>query len=195
VLLPLKVARGVADGSVTLAYRRWKKQDVRTGQEFVTSAGMVRVDEVTVVEPSAITDEEARLAGWPDAARLLDRLNPDASLQTYRVRLSHAGPDPRVALRESAELSGDDVAVLDRRLDRLDRASGHGPWTLHYLELIREHPQRRAPDLAELVGRETAPFKIDVRKLKNLGLTVSFAVGYEVSPRGLAYLSRTTRRR
>jgi predicted transcriptional regulator len=83
---------------------------------------------------------------------------------------------------------------LDKRLERLDRASSHGPWTLHYLELIQAHPQRRAPDLAELVGRETAPFKIDVRKLKNLGLTASFPVGYEVSPRGLSYLSRTTRR-
>ncbi|MEJ7721115.1 MAG: hypothetical protein WKF58_12005 [Ilumatobacteraceae bacterium] len=35
---------------------------------------------------------------------------------------------------------------------------------------------------------ETAPFKLDVRKLKNLGLTHSLAVGYELSPRGRAYL-------
>ena len=184
----------MADGSVTLAFRRWKKQDVRPGQEFVTAAGMVRVEDVAVVDAEAITDDEARLAGWPDAARLRKRLNPDETLPTYRVRLRHAGPDPRVALRESAELGADDVADLDRRLERLDRASGHGPWTLHYLELIREHPQRRAPDLAEMEGRETAPFKIDVRKLKNLGLTVSFPVGYELSPRGRAYLSSTTRR-
>jgi hypothetical protein len=194
VLLPLKVARGVADGSVTLAFRRWKKQDVRSGQEFVTAAGMVRVEDVSIVAADAITDDEARMAGWPDAARLRKRLGADDSLPTYRVVLSHAGPDPRVALRESAELSADDVLDLDRRLDRLDRASGHGAWTLRYLELIREHPQRRAPDLAAMVGRETAPFKIDVRKLKNLGLTVSFAVGYEVSPRGLSYLSSTKRR-
>ena len=44
-----------------------------------------------------------------------------------------------------------------------------------------------------MVGRETAPFKLDVRKLKAMGLTVSFAVGYEISPRGRAYLDRTTR--
>jgi hypothetical protein len=194
LLLPIKVAQGVADGSVTLAFRRWKKQDVRPGQEFVTAAGKVRVEDVTVVHADAITDDEARLAGWPDAARLRKRLNPDETLPTYRVRLSHAGADPRVALRESTDLDADGVLELDRRLERLDRASTHGPWTLHYLELIREHPQRRAPDLAEIVGRETAPFKIDVRKLKNLGLTVSFPVGYEVSPRGLVYLSSTTRR-
>lgn len=189
----MKVAQGVADGTVSLAFRRWRKQDVTPGQVFTTSSGLVRVDAVTVVDADAITDEDARLAGWPDAERLRRRLAPEGD--TYRVVLSYAGPDPRIALRESDALSADEVAELDRRLERLDRAAAHGPWTLHYLDLIRQHPQRRAPDLAELVGRETAPFKLDVRKLKNLGLTVSFPVGYEVSPRGLAYLSRTTRDR
>ena len=39
-----------------------------------------------------------------------------------------------------------------------------------------------------------APFKLDVRKLKALGLTRSFAVGYEISPRGSSYLGKTKRR-
>jgi hypothetical protein len=195
MLLPLVVARGVADGSMTLAFRRWSRQDVQPGQTFKTAAGVVRVDEVSVVDVDAISDEEARRAGHPNADRLRSRLNPDASLSTYRVVLSWAGEDPRVALRESAELSRDDVAALDTRLERLDRASSHGPWTMATLALIRKHPQRRAPDLAEMVGRETAPFKIDVRKLKNLGLTRSFPVGYEISPRGVAYLRRTKRGR
>jgi hypothetical protein len=141
----------------------------------------------------SVSDEEARAAGWASAEKLTKRLAPEGEL--YRVVLAFDGEDPRIALRESDSLTAEDVAAIDTRLERLDRASSHGAWTLHYLELIREHPQRRAPDLAEMVGRETAPFKIDVRKLKNLGLTRSFAVGYEVSPRGLAYLSSTTRRR
>jgi hypothetical protein len=58
------------------------------------------------------------------------------------------------------------------------------------LALIEQHPHRRAPDLAEIEGRETAPFKIDVRKLKALGLTRSFDVGYEISPRGREFLHR-----
>ena len=160
---------------------------------FTTAAGLVRVDAVTVVDADAITDEEARLAGWPDADRLRSRLAPDGCRPTASSCRTPA-PDPRVALRASASSPPTDVAELDTRLERLDRAAAHGPWTLHYLELIRQHPQRRAPDLAELVGRETAPFKIDVRKLKNLGLTLSFPVGYEVSPRGLAYLATRTRR-
>ncbi|WP_372735587.1 hypothetical protein [Nocardioides sp.] len=190
----MKVAHGVRDGSLTLAFRRWKRPDVEPGRRFTTSAGMVRVEDVSVVDPDAITDEEARLAGWPDAARLRKRLNPDASLTTYRIALAWDGEDPRIALRENAALSHDDVADLDKRLERLDRASSHGPWTMGTLALIKEHPERRAPDLAEMVGRETAPFKLDVRKLKGLGLTRSFAVGYQISPRGRAYLERTRRK-
>ena len=193
VLLPPKVAHGVADGSVTLAFRRWRRQDVRVGSEFRTVAGVVRVDAVDVVEE--ITDDEARRAGWPDAARLRKQLDKvEGDLPTYRVALSWAGPDPRVALRESADLTDEDVAAIDARLERLDRASSHGPWTMATLDLIRRRPHTRAPDLAAEMGRERDPFKIDVRKLKNLGLTRSFDVGYEVSPRGLSYLERTTRR-
>jgi len=193
VLLPPKVAHGVADGSVTLAFRRWRSPDVRPGSQFRTVAGVVRVEEVTIVDADAISDEEAVAAGHPDADRLRARLAPDDSLPTYRVVLSWAGPDPRVALREDAELTDDDVAAIDAKLDRLDRASSHGPWTMATLELIRRRPHTRAPDLAAEVGRERDPFKLDVRKLKNLGLTRSFDVGYEVSPRGLAYLARTRR--
>ena len=47
----------------------------------------------------------------------------------------------------------------------------------------------RAGDLADEVGRERLPFKADVRKLKNLGLTISLGVGYRLSPRGEAYLA------
>ena len=48
-------------------------------------------------------------------------------------------------------------------------------------------------DLAAGFGRETLPFKNDVRKLKNLGLTESLEVGYRLSLRGEAYVAATTR--
>jgi hypothetical protein len=193
VLLPVEAARGVADGALDLAFWRWRRQDVQPGHRFTTVAGMVCVEEVAVVDPDAITDGDARRAGHADADRLRARLAPDTSLATYRVRLSWAGEDPRIALREDADLSDDDVADLDTRLSRLDRASSHGPWTRQTLELIGRRPRVRAPDLAAEMGRERDPFKIDVRKLKRLGLTRSFDVGYELSPRGLAYLARTRR--
>lgn len=193
MLLPPKVVAGVVDGSITLAFRRWREQDVRPGATFKAAGSVIRVEAVTVVDPAAISDRDAVRAGLKDADDVRKRLAPDESWSTYRVTLSYAGPDPRIALRESAELTDEDVAAIDAKLERLDRASSHGAWTMRTLALIREHPQRRAPDLAEIEGRETAPFKIDVRKLKGMGLTISYPVGYEISPRGAAYLARTKR--
>ena len=193
MLLPIKVARGVADGSMSLAFRRWRKQDVQPGATFRTAPGVVRVDAVERIDPADITDADALLAGHKDADAVRKRLAGDDSLPTYRVELSWVGADPRVALRNDDRLADDDVAAIDARLERLDRASSHGPWTMQTLDLIRRRPHTRAPDLAAEVGRERDPFKIDVRKLKNLGLTISHPVGYELSPRGMAYLGRTRR--
>lgn len=193
MLLPIKVARGVADGSMSLAFRRWRKQDVQPGATFRTAAGVVRVDAVEEVDPAAISDEDAALAGHRDADAVRKRLAGDESLPTYRVTLSYVGEDPRIALRNDGRLADGDVAAIDARLERLDRASSHGAWTMETLDLIRRRPQVRAPDLAAEVGRERDPFKLDVRKLKNLGLTISHPVGYELSPRGIAYLTRTQR--
>jgi hypothetical protein len=61
------------------------------------------------------------------------------------------------------------------------------------LEVIAASPGVRAADLAARLGRETAPFKLDVRKLKALGLTLSLEVGYRLSPRGEVYRRLTAR--
>jgi hypothetical protein len=188
MLLPPKIAAGVADGSVTLAFRRWEEPRVKAGGRFLTSAGLIEIVSVDAVAESSVTQADSEAAGSASVDQVLRLTKGDAQL--YRVGLTWAGPDPRIALRESADLTDDEVAGLQARLARLDRASSHGPWTQRTLELIEQHPRRRAPDLAAMAGRETAPFKIDVRKLKALGLTRSFEVGYELSPRGRGFLAR-----
>ena len=61
--------------------------------------------------------------------------------------------------------------------------------------LIADAPASGGPAIwRTMFGRERAPFKLDVRKLKNLGLTLSFEIGYRVSPRGEAYLRATNAR-
>jgi hypothetical protein len=64
------------------------------------------------------------------------------------------------------------------------------PWTIATLRLIGDRPGVRAGDLAAAAGRERHPFKTDVRKLKELGLTESLEVGYRLSSRGRALLGR-----
>jgi hypothetical protein len=180
----------MADGSVELAFRRWRRAGVKAGGTQLTPAGVLAIDGVDVVDVADITEDEARRAGHRDRAELLAELDrhPDGTL--YRIAFHHAGADPRVALREAADVSEDELARIRARLARLDRASTHGPWTEAVLRLIAAHPAVRAADLAASLGRETQPFKTDVRKLKQLGLTESLDVGYRLSPRGRTVLAR-----
>ncbi len=185
------VMRRIAEGDVTLAFRRWRRPTVRAGGTLRTRVGVLAIDSVEAVDEDQVTDADARRAGAADREALLAGLRAEGKL--YRVELRLAGPDPRIALRERSHISPEERAEIDARLARLDAASRHGPWTAAVLELIAEQPGTRAPDLAASFGRETAPFKTDVRKLKELGLTESLVVGYRLSPRGRAYLSPRAR--
>jgi hypothetical protein len=180
--------KGIADGTVTRAYRRWDRPRVRPGGRQRTPAGVVAFDSVEPVARESLTDADAQAAGLKDLTELLELVDRRPAGEIYRVDLHLAGPDPRVALRESAPNVAE-VAELSRRLERLDRASRHGPWTVQVLRTIDEQPGVRAAELAAEFGRARDPFKLDVRKLKELGLTESLRPGYRLSPRGRAVLA------
>ena len=192
--IPQRFHAGLADGSITLAFRRWRKPAARAGGRQRTPVGELTIDAVDPVKVEDVTEADARAAGYRDRAELRGELarygHQDGT--TYRIALHLAGPDPRVALRERAEVTDDEWEAIGTRLARLDRASRHGPWTTTVLRLISERPAVRAPDLAASLGRETQPFKTDVRKLKEMGLTESLEVGYRLSPRGRTVLARLT---
>jgi hypothetical protein len=193
VLFESRFWPGIADGSITLAFRRWRRLQVVAGRPYRTPAGIIDVVAVTSVDPTSISHSDALAAGYPNATALRADLRGPDELPTYRIEFRPAaGPDPRAELAADDDLADSDVAEIDRRLDRLDRAGRNGPWTRSTLRLIAERPAVRAGDLAAEAGRERLAFKVDVRKLKNLGLTESLAVGYRLSPRGRAYLRRWT---
>ena len=64
MLLKQDTLRGIADGSVTLQFRRWKRPTVKAGGTLLTSIGQLRIDAVDRVELSDITDADARAAGF-----------------------------------------------------------------------------------------------------------------------------------
>lgn len=104
----------------------------------------------------------------------------------YRITLEWAGEDPRLALRETLPTDAE-LADIGTRLARLDKRTT-GPWTRDILEWIRDNPHVVSKELAALRDVDLLPMKADIRKLKALGLTISHDVGYELSPRGAAYL-------
>jgi hypothetical protein len=189
VLFEKRFWERIRAGEVTVTFRRWKRRQVVAGHRYRTAAGMLEVISLTTVEPDGIADDDARRAGYAKAADLVADLRGTPDLPTYRIEFRTADePDPRDVLARRSDLTESEIAEIDRRLDRLDRASSHGAWTRETLATIAAHPGRRAPDLAEIHGRLTQPFKTDVRKLKNLGLTISLPVGYRLSPRGETYV-------
>ena len=189
MLLPKAVWDGITDGTVTCAFRRWKRPTVRTGGTLQSPVGLLSIDAVEVVDPADITDAQARRAGAEDGAAVRAALRDGPDRVTYRIDFHLLGEDPRAALRASEDLSGSDVEELTAALARLDAAAADGAWTGRFLDLIGAHEGRRAPDLAEMVDEAEVPrFKRRVRRLKALGLTESLRIGYRISPRGQAYL-------
>lgn len=191
MLLKQETLRGIENGSITVAFRRWRRPTVKAGGTLLTSIGQLAVEAVDVVSLEGITESEAVAAGFPDLASLRSQLLQRAEGDVYRVRLSLAGPDPRIALREEIP-EGAELELILQRLDRIDSRGASGPWTCRVLELVDERPGERAEDLAKDFGMDRTDFKANVRKLKGLGLTESLTVGYRLSPRGAAVLRRLT---
>ncbi|GAB3127013.1 hypothetical protein GCM10027289_03920 [Tsukamurella serpentis] len=205
MMIPKAIAEGVRAGTVTTQYRRWDVPRVKAGGTQLTAAGLLRFTRVTKVsDVERITDRAARAAGMKDAAALRRALrprDPDAPRRersgrggryVYRVHLEWAGEDPRLALREEIPDDGE-LAGIAARLARLD-ARPTGAWTAEILTWIGENPRTVSTELAALRGVALLPMKADIRKLKGLGLTISHDVGYELSPRGRAYLDWVSRR-
>lgn len=190
MLLSPVIAAGIRDGSVTAVFRRWDAPRARPGGTQRTAAGVVRFDSVEPVDAATLTEADALGAGMASLAQLLKANERGRGTQLYRIGVSFDRPDERIALRDTLPTPAD-VEQITAALDRLDKGRRTGPWTREILRLIASRPTVRAPDLAESLGRETIRFKTDVRRLKELGLTHSLPVGYELSARGRAYLEQT----
>jgi hypothetical protein len=194
---------GLVSGEVTLTFRRWDKPHVKVGGRYrCHPIGVLEVDAVDRIRVSEIDDDAARRSGFESRETLLAymRTGPGGTLRAttvvYRIALRHGGDGDRVTIALDDRLDAAGVADIQKRLTKLDTKK---PWTRQTLALIAKKPRIAASKLAASIGRETLDFKKDVRKLKKLGLTQSFEVGYEVSPRGRAFMDATrpatTRRR
>jgi hypothetical protein len=191
MLFKVRFHAGIVDGSITRTFRRWKRLQVVPGNRYRQPFGEVEVVSAEEVAERSITGRDAELAGYGNRDELLAELAKYSAGTLYRIEFRFAGADRRIALRQKDDLSKTDIDALMRRLNRLDKASSHGPWTRQALELIDRNPAVVSTVLAAEMGLERSVFKIDIRKLKESGLTQSLEVGYRLSPRGkrvLAYL-------
>ncbi len=179
---------GLTEGHVDSTYRRWTVVRPKVGSTVTTKAGLVEITSISLVHEADLTDTDARSAGFDSLAALMRWTSQKGTGDLYRIGIELAGPDPRIALRATAELTPEEVAALDARLDRMDGAADE-PWTRRTLAQIQRSPAVVSTQLAAEVGEPRQFYKLRVRRLKALGLTESLEVGYRLSARAEAYLA------
>ena len=119
MLLRQETLQGLAEGTVTLAFRRWKRPTVKAGGTLLTSIGQLSIGAVDVVDLEEIDEDGARAAGFDDLATLRAELLKRREGSVYRIAL-------RLAY---ATRPGQKVAV-GRNLPILGRLSGLAPSAL-----------------------------------------------------------------
>jgi hypothetical protein len=180
VLFKQRFWSGLRDGSIEVAYRRWKRPSVRAGGTLNSPGGLLAIDSIDPITEGSISEQDAISAGYTGRAELLASLRPDGDL--VRIRFHRVGADPREALRENEAPTAEEASKISRMF-------GRNVWAVPYLRLIAEFPGVVSTELAAKAGVERVVFKARVRRLKTLGLTESLEVGYRISPRGSAVLA------
>ena len=188
MLFRRQTLEGIARGEIDRAFRRWKRAGAKSGSRVRTAAGVVRLGEVTVVDPARLTQADAAQAGFETLQDLHAMLGPDDGNPVYCIGVIGIEADERVALRDEAAVSPQEWDRLAARFVRWQSDKpGYFPGIL---KAIEAGPGVPAAKLAAQAGAEKLTFKQDVRKLKELGLTESLEIGYRLSSRGRAVIEK-----
>ncbi len=93
MLLKLEVLEAIRRGEITLQFRRWTRPSVKPGGTLKTRVGLLRIGRMDEMDLAAVTEEDARRAGFTDRAAFDKWL---ASMKQgplfHRIEVSYAGP-------------------------------------------------------------------------------------------------------
>ncbi|WP_420149200.1 hypothetical protein [Spirosoma sp.] len=182
--------QGIQEGTVTLAFRKWKRAAIQNGTLLHTAVGLIKITGVRVIDEKDITERDAREAGFTDRQHLLKSFTHNKDGVVFRMSVAYHSKDPRIELREQSILTEETFEQLKVKLQRLDTRSKQGSWTMNVLQAIQKHPHVHALGISALTGFDKDWLKLNIRKLKNLGLTISHTVGYEIAPFGELFLTK-----
>ena len=184
----------VENGKVRIAFRKWTRPSVRESGTLLTPVGQLRIKTLNIVEYDQIADYEILQAGYKNRKELDKELAFKDSGDIYKIEFELESTDPRIELREKTTISDEEMTKIIRKLKRLDTSGEVTDWTCKVLEVVDSEPGRYAIEYSSKLGYEKEWFKFNIRKLKNLGLTISLTDGYEISPRGKVVLRELKKR-
>ena len=188
MLFKQRQLEGIRTGKVTLAFRKWKSTELKRGSQLKTSIGLVEITDIAIINEPHINEIDAEKAGFPSLEALMHSVHVNKEGRIYKIHVRYFGEDPRVRLRSKTKLGQGEISALKAKLLQLDKYSRNGFWTRDILLAIEENPKLRAADLATKTGKTKEWLKLNIRKLKNLGLTVSHDPGYELSDTGRLFI-------
>lgn len=173
----------MAAGEMTLTFRGWTAPQAKAGGVYrFDDARDIAVTAVDLVPAASIDDAEAKLAGESSAAAMRAMLNKTSRREIGDSELVYRVAFQLVEARPKTESLPVDTIVA--KLAAMDARSSAGPWTREYLAMIAANPRLGAKHHAARRGEETLELKAKVRRLKALGLTVSYEVGYGLTELG-----------
>lgn len=190
MLFKISHLQGIKKGTVTLAFRKWQKPSVKSGTRMHTPVGLIEVNTIESIVESDITETDAINAGFASREHLLKSFPQNSKGMMYKIEVSYHSEDPRISLREHTDLTEQEFLDIFKKLQKLDKYSKKGQWTRQMLITIKDNPNLHAMGIANLTGFEKEWLKLNIRKLKNLGLTISHTIGYEISPKGKKVLEK-----
>ncbi|MCZ6709378.1 MAG: hypothetical protein O7B25_03355, partial [Gammaproteobacteria bacterium] len=172
-------------GRVSCSFRTWKAPQAKVGGRYnLHPAGAIEVTALRQIRFADADHRQVEQSGFADTEALRAYLNVDDNDLVYLVEFRYLG-EVTVRVPPRQKLNAEQGRSLADKLTRMDRRSSRGPWAHRTLALIYQQPGTRAADLASVLGWDTAPFKVNVRKLKHLGLTLSLDTGYRLTDRGV----------
>ena len=93
MLLKLADLEAIRDGRISLVFRRWSRPTVKAGGTLKTKIGMLKIGRIDDMDPGAVTEADAKKAGFRDRAdfdRWLATMKPGHLFQ--RIEVSYLGP-------------------------------------------------------------------------------------------------------
>jgi hypothetical protein len=193
VLFQRRFHERIRNGEIRCTVRIWQRPHVKLGGRYAFGSGAIVVDKIHETRLDDIMPALARRCGFPSLLDLMKTAKHGAGERVFVIDFHYDGKTGSRPRPETSAASAAELAELVPRLEAMDRRSKIGAWTLATLRAIEARPGVLAAKLARSLGRPRDEFKRDVRKLKNLGLTFSLEVGYELTPKGEALLAMSPR--
>ena len=163
---------------------------MKKGSLIKSSIGQLQILDISEANQNNLTKNDAHLSGYQSLSQLLSSIDSGSIGTLYRIVVRYHSPDPRIELRNKTGIHEEELNEIIAKLNKFDKNSNQGIWVRQVLFAIQNYPELRAVELAQKVQKPKDWLKINIRKLKNLGLTISHEKGYTLSPRGKVVLEK-----